>query len=80
MGPGAQTLLRIAVAAIYGRRMLTFLVLLAFTALMAVQALYNALIPQATRVIFDDAIPKPDLRLLGIIVGAMVAASSCASS
>ena len=39
MGPGAQTLLRIAVAAIYGRRTLTFVVLVAFTALMAVQAL-----------------------------------------
>src|SRR5690349_2318780 len=39
MGPGAERVLRLAVAAVYSRRGLTFAVLLAFTALMFVQAL-----------------------------------------
>jgi len=39
MGPGAERLLRLAVAVVYGRRPLTFAFLMAFTAIMLVQAL-----------------------------------------
>src|SRR6185503_7408148 len=39
MGPGAERILRLAVAAVYSRCRLTFVVLLAFTAAMLVQAL-----------------------------------------
>jgi uncharacterized protein len=39
MGPGAERLLRLAIAIVYGRRTLTFAILLAFTAAMLFQAL-----------------------------------------
>jgi uncharacterized protein len=39
MGPGAERLLRLAIAVVYGRRALTFAILLAFTAAMLLQAL-----------------------------------------
>ena len=39
MGPGAERLLRLAIAIVYGRRALTFAILLAFTAAMLFQAL-----------------------------------------
>ena len=39
MGPTAERILRLAVAVVYGRRRLTFAILLAFTAVMLVQAL-----------------------------------------
>src|ERR1044071_3721609 len=39
MGPGAERLLRFAVAVVYGRRPMTFAFLMAFTAIMLVQAL-----------------------------------------
>src|SRR5205085_1677642 len=39
VGPAAERILRIAIAVVYGRRRLTFAVLMAFTAVMLVQAL-----------------------------------------
>jgi uncharacterized protein len=39
VGPAAERILRVAVAVVYGRRRLTFAVLMAFTAVMGVQAL-----------------------------------------
>jgi hypothetical protein len=39
MGSGAERLLRLAIAIVYGRRGLTFAILLAFTAAMLFQAL-----------------------------------------
>jgi uncharacterized protein len=39
MSPGAERILRLAVAVVYGRRPLTFAILMAFTAIMLVQAL-----------------------------------------
>jgi len=39
MGPGAERLLRVAIAIVYGRRGLTFAILMAFTAAMLFQAL-----------------------------------------
>jgi predicted RND superfamily exporter protein len=39
MGPGAERILRLAIAVVYSRRRLTFAILLAFTAAMLVQAL-----------------------------------------
>jgi predicted RND superfamily exporter protein len=40
MGPGAERVLRLAIAVVYSRRGLTFAILLAFTAAMLVQALH----------------------------------------